>query len=78
MCQCTVTAACHDSDYTQCTHVRVVFQLPAYEFNFSDVNPPVHAWACLHVYESTVPRDIEFIRRCFHHLVPNFTWYYKL
>jgi len=58
--------------------MSMLCQLPAYEFNFSDTNPPVHAWACLHVYENTAPRDIEFLRRCFHHLVTNFTWYHLL
>jgi hypothetical protein len=31
-------------------------QLPAYEFEFDDVNPPVHAWACWRVYKMTAPR----------------------
>ena len=31
-------------------------QMPAYEFNFGDVNPPVHAWACWRVYKMTRPR----------------------
>jgi mannosylglycerate hydrolase MGH1-like protein len=53
-------------------------QLPAYEFNFSDVNPPVHAWACWRVYKMTGTRgnrDRNFLARCFQKLVINFTWW---
>jgi hypothetical protein len=53
-------------------------QLPAYEFNFSDVNPPVHAWACWRVYKMTAARgqrDRVFLSRCFQKLVINFTWW---
>ena len=53
-------------------------QLPAYEFNLSDVNPPVHAWACWRVYKMTGPRggrDVTFLRRAFHKLLLNFTWW---
>ena len=50
-------------------------QLPAYEFNFSDVNPPVHAWACLRVYRSTGGTDRNFLERAFHKLLLNFTWW---
>lgn len=53
-------------------------QLPAYEFNFSDVNPPVHAWACWRVYKLTGARgarDREFLARVFQKLVVNFTWW---
>ncbi|KAH3766408.1 Mannosyl oligosaccharide glucosidase [Pelomyxa schiedti] len=50
-------------------------QLPAYEFNFSDVNPPVHAWSCLRVWESTGGTDFAFLERCFHKLLLNFTWW---
>jgi hypothetical protein len=53
-------------------------QLPAYEFAFSDVNPPVHAWACWRVYKMTGARgdrDIRFLKRCFHKLLLNFTWW---
>jgi hypothetical protein len=53
-------------------------QLPAYEFNFSDVNPPVHAWACWRVYKMTGPRggrDRVFLERCFQKLLMNFTWW---
>jgi hypothetical protein len=50
-------------------------QMPAYEFNFGDVNPPVHAWACRRVYERDGRRDKTFLRRAFHKLVLNFTWW---
>ena len=53
-------------------------QIPAYEWNFNDVNPPVHAWACLRVYQisgSTVRRDLDFLERCFQKLLINFTWW---
>ncbi len=53
-------------------------QLPAYEFSFSDVNPPVHAWACWRVYKMTAPRghrDMLFLQRCFQKLLVNFTWW---
>lgn len=52
-------------------------QIPAYEFNFSDVNPPVHAWAVWRVYKMTAPkgsRDVLFLERCFHKLILNFNW----
>jgi hypothetical protein len=53
-------------------------QLPAYEFAFGDVNPPVHAWACWRVYKMTAPhaeRDRTFLSRTFQKLVINFTWW---
>ena len=53
-------------------------QLPAYEFNFGDVNPPVHAWACWRVYKQTAPRgqrDRLFLARAFQKLLLNFTWW---
>ncbi len=53
-------------------------QIPAYEFAFGDVNPPVHAWACWRVYKMTGKRgnrDREFLRRTFHKLLINFTWW---
>jgi hypothetical protein len=53
-------------------------QLPAYEFSFGDVNPPVHAWACWRVYKITGKRgkrDMAFLQRCFHKLLMNFTWW---
>jgi hypothetical protein len=53
-------------------------QIPAYEFAFSDVNPPVHAWACWRVYKMTGPRggrDRLFLERVFQKLLLNFTWW---
>jgi len=54
-------------------------QLPAYEWNFSDVNPPVQAWASLQVYriekEQTGKGDIDFLKRIFQKLLINFTWW---
>jgi Glycosyl hydrolase family 63 C-terminal domain len=53
-------------------------QIPAYEFAFSDVNPPVHAWACWRVYKMTAPRgkrDRLFLARTFQKLLLNFTWW---
>lgn len=54
-------------------------QMPAYEFSFSDVNPPVHAWAVVHVYEITGRKsgvkDVDFLERCFQKLLLNFTWW---
>lgn len=53
-------------------------QMPAYEWNFSDVNPPVHAWACWRVYKMTGEkgaRDREFLARTFQKLLMNFTWW---
>ncbi|MGI4954398.1 MAG: MGH1-like glycoside hydrolase domain-containing protein [Janthinobacterium lividum] len=54
-------------------------QIPAYEWNFGDVNPPVHAWAAWHVFEmdrtlTGVP-DHAFLERIFHKLMLNFTWW---
>jgi hypothetical protein len=59
-------------------------QLPAYEWAFGDVNPPVHAWAALRVYQierkamgrsGTEVGDVDFLERIFHKLLINFTWW---
>jgi hypothetical protein len=54
-------------------------QLPAYEWAFSDVNPPVHAWAALRVYQierrMTGKGDRDFLEAIFHKLMLNFTWW---
>jgi hypothetical protein len=50
-------------------------QLPAYEWSFDDVNPPVHAWAALRVFEIDGAHDIDFLERIFHKLLINFTWW---
>jgi hypothetical protein len=54
-------------------------QIPAYEWNFSDVNPPVHAWATIFLYRTEQALqgkgDLEFLRRSFRKLMMNFTWW---
>jgi hypothetical protein len=53
-------------------------QMPAYEWELSDVNPPVHAWACWRVYKMSAPRgqrDVAFLKRVFTKLLLNFTWW---
>jgi hypothetical protein len=54
-------------------------QHPAYEWAFGDVNPPVHAWAALRVYKIDKKRhgkgDRDFLKRVFHKLLLNFTWW---
>ncbi len=50
-------------------------QIPAYEWSFSDVNPPVHAWAALRVFELDGGTDYEFLARVMHKLLINFTWW---
>jgi len=54
-------------------------QIPAYEWAFGDVNPPVHAWACWRVFtidkKLTGKADYEFLETVFHKLLMNFTWW---
>jgi len=55
-------------------------QMPAYEFAFGDVNPPVHAWAVMHVYlidakGKEEQKDVDFLERAFQKLLLNFTWW---
>ncbi|MDB5312945.1 MAG: hypothetical protein JWO38_7147 [Gemmataceae bacterium] len=55
-------------------------QIPAYEWNFADVNPPVHAWATWRVFQIDRKRrgdagDVVFLERVFHKLLLNFTWW---
>ncbi|MGO9188845.1 MAG: MGH1-like glycoside hydrolase domain-containing protein, partial [Streptosporangiaceae bacterium] len=52
--------------------------LPAYEWDFSDVNPPVQAWAALEVFAVDEGRDLEFLSRVFDKLLVNFTWWVNL
>jgi hypothetical protein len=52
--------------------------LPAYEWNFSDVNPPVQAWAALEVFAIDEGRDLDFLSRVFDKLLVNFTWWVNL
>ena len=83
----TVTLARLDADFAK-RQLAVVLreyymhpngQIPAYEWNFTDVNPPVHAWATWKVYEIDKELngvgDIEFLERIFHKLLLNFTWW---
>jgi hypothetical protein len=54
-------------------------QIPAYEWNFGDVNPPVHAWATMFTYRLEQARrgrgDFDWLERSFHKLLLNFTWW---
>jgi hypothetical protein len=54
-------------------------QIPAYEWNFGDVNPPVHAWSTMFTYTLERIRrghgDLDWLERAFHKLVLNFTWW---
>ncbi|MDZ7831497.1 MAG: hypothetical protein U5L07_07075 [Desulfobacterales bacterium] len=54
-------------------------QLPAYEWSFGDVNPPVHAWAAMRVYEMEQERsgrsDVSFLEDIYHKMLLNFTWW---
>jgi hypothetical protein len=54
-------------------------QIPAYEWEYSDLNPPVHAWACWRVYSHEKARtgtgDTAFLEKCFHKLLMNFAWW---
>jgi Glycosyl hydrolase family 63 C-terminal domain len=54
-------------------------QIPAYEWNFGDVNPPVHAWATIFTYRLDVAQrgkgDLKWLKSCFQKLLLNFTWW---
>ncbi|MBC7000682.1 glucosidase [Cytophaga sp. FL35] len=54
-------------------------QIPAYEWNFSDVNPPVQAWAAIQIYQMELRKtgkgDLDFLKRMFNKLALNFTWW---
>ncbi len=54
-------------------------QIPAYEWNFGDVNPPVHAWSVMRVYETERRQggagDLAFLEEAFHKLALNYTWW---
>jgi hypothetical protein len=54
-------------------------QIPAYEWEFSDVNPPVQAWACWQLYEAEKRKlgkgDLSFLEKCLHKLLINFAWW---
>ncbi|MEU8005430.1 glucosidase [Catellatospora sp. NPDC049111] len=50
-------------------------RIPAYEWAFGDVNPPVHGWAALRVFDLDGGADFDFLERVFHKLMLNFTWW---
>jgi hypothetical protein len=53
-------------------------QIPAYEWNFGDVNPPVHAWSTIFTHRMLTSRqaaDLEWLEKSFHKLLLNFTWW---
>ncbi len=54
-------------------------QMPAYEWNFGDVNPPVHAWSVIFTYRLEKAKkgtgDVKWLKRCFQKLLLNFTWW---
>jgi hypothetical protein len=54
-------------------------QIPAYEWEFSDMNPPVQAWACWRIYQiekrDTGKSDLAFLEKCLHKLMINFAWW---
>ena len=60
-------------------YMRSIGQIPAYEWAFGDVNPPVHAWAAWRVYKIDKKchgrGDTDFLKRVFHKLMLNFTWW---
>ena len=77
-----VDAAFAKSQLTLLTEPRALHpngQMAAYEWNFGDVNPPVHAWAALRIFTidraATGVADYDFLRRLFHKLLLNFTWW---
>lgn len=61
------------------TYLHPSGQIPAYEWNFGDVNPPVHAWATIFLYRMEQLQkgegDVEFLKRSFGKLLANFTWW---
>ncbi len=65
--------------YTREWYMHPNGQIPAYEWDFSDVNPPVHAWATMRVFKIDKKKsgkgDYDFLERVFHKLLLNFTWW---
>ncbi len=61
------------------TYMHPSGQLPAYEWNFSDVNPPVHAWAIMFLYniekQKTGKGDVDFLKKALSKMLLNFTWW---
>ena len=50
-------------------------QIPSYEWEFSDLNPPIQSWAVLYLYGMEKIKDRDFLERCFHKLLMNFSWW---
>jgi hypothetical protein len=50
-------------------------QVPAYEWEFSELNPPIHAWAVMRLFTMDGKRDTRFLKKCFHKLILNFVWW---
>ncbi len=50
-------------------------QIPSYEWEFSDLNPPVQSWAVFYLYNQEKIKDRDFLKRCFDKLLINFTWW---
>ncbi len=83
----TIALSCVDIDFAkeqidlmlQEYFLHPTGQMPAYEWNFSNVNPPVHAWATIFLYRTEQllhgEGDIEFLKRAFGKLVLNFSWW---
>jgi hypothetical protein len=83
----TVAIALIDADFAKEQLLFMLFeqfqhpngQIPAYEWEFSDLNPPVHPWAVWRVYNMDRIRagkpDTAFLERCFHKLLINFAWW---
>ena len=63
----------------QRSYLHPTGQIPAYEWNFSDVNPPVHAWATIFLYRTEQmlqgKGDLEFLKGSFSKLILNFSWW---
>jgi len=63
----------------QARYIHPSGQIPAYEWNFGDVNPPVHAWSTMFTYRLEKARhgkgDLDWLERSFHKLLLNFTWW---
>jgi len=83
----TLPLAVVDIDFAKEQHRRMLSgrylhpsgQIPAYEWNFSDVNPPVHAWAALFLHRTEMAMrgeaDLKFLKHAFNKLLLNFTWW---
>jgi hypothetical protein len=84
--QCT-TLSLVDAEFAKDNLLALLFeqfqhpngQIPAYEWEFSDLNPPVHAWAVWRVYQNDKIRtgkgDLAFLEKCLHKLLMNFAWW---